>query len=52
MEDAKRTYNYEDEFRGLCVSMGNVGTKSNMHEEGKEESMNLVETIKSLKKSV
>jgi hypothetical protein len=25
MEDAQRTYNYEDEVRGLGVSMGNEG---------------------------
>jgi 50S ribosomal subunit-associated GTPase HflX len=52
MEDAHRTYNHEDEVRGLYVSMGNEGTKSNGHREGKEESMNLVETIKSLQKDV
>jgi hypothetical protein len=52
MEDAQRTYNYEDEVRGLGVSMGNAGTKSNGHGEGKEESMNLVETIKSLQRDV
>jgi hypothetical protein len=33
-------------------SMGNEGTNSNGHGEGKEESMNLVETIKSLQKDV
>jgi hypothetical protein len=52
MEDAQRTYNYEDEVMGFGVSMGNAGTKSNGHEEGKEESMNLVETIKSLQRDV
>jgi hypothetical protein len=52
MEDAQRTYNHEYEVRGLYVCMGNEGTKSNRHREDKEESMNLVETIKSLKKDV
>jgi hypothetical protein len=42
MEVADRTYIHEDEFRGLCVNMGNVGTKSNGLGDGKEESMNLV----------
>jgi hypothetical protein len=32
--------------------MGNAETNSNEHGEGKEESMNLVETIKSLQKYV
>jgi predicted RNase H-like nuclease (RuvC/YqgF family) len=52
MEDAQRTYIHEDEVRGLYFNMGNQGTKSNGHREGKEESMNLVETIKSLQKYV
>jgi len=32
--------------------MGNAGTKSNGHGEGKEESINLVKTIKTLQKYV
>jgi hypothetical protein len=52
MEYAQRDYNHEDEIRGMYVSMGNEGTNSNGHGEGKEESMNLVETIKSLQKDV
>jgi hypothetical protein len=32
--------------------MGNEGTNSNGHREGKEENMNLVETIKSFQKDV
>jgi hypothetical protein len=35
MEDAHRTYNYEDEVRGLGVSMDNAGTESNGYGEGK-----------------
>jgi hypothetical protein len=36
----------------MYVNMGNEGTNSNGHGEGKEENMNLVETIKSLQKDV
>jgi hypothetical protein len=36
----------------LYVSLSNEGTNSNVHEEGKEESMNLVETIKIMQKDV
>jgi hypothetical protein len=36
----------------MYVHMGNEGTNSNGHGEGKEESMNLVETIKSLQNDV
>jgi hypothetical protein len=36
----------------MYVHMGNEGTNSNGHGEGKEESMNLVETIKSLQMDV
>ena len=32
--------------------MGNEGTNSNVHGEGKEENMNMVETIKNLQKDV
>jgi hypothetical protein len=52
MEDTQGAYNHEDEIRGMYVNMGNEGTNSNGHGEGKEESMNLVETIKSLQKDV
>jgi hypothetical protein len=36
----------------MDVHMGNEGTKSNGHGKGKEERMNLVETIKNMKKYV
>jgi hypothetical protein len=36
----------------MYIHMGNEGTNSNEHGEGKEESMNLVETIKSFQKDV
>jgi predicted RNase H-like nuclease (RuvC/YqgF family) len=52
MEYAQINYNHEYEVRGLYVSMGNGEKKSNGHGEGKEEIMNLVETIKSLQRYV
>jgi len=45
-------YIHEEEDKGLYVSMGIVGIESNGHEEGKGESMNLVETIKNLQRDV
>jgi hypothetical protein len=51
MEYEQRTYNHEDGVRGLYVNIGNEDTKSNGRREG-EERMNLVETIKGLKKYV
>jgi hypothetical protein len=50
MEDAQGAYNHEDGIKGMYVNMGNEGTNSNGHGEGKEESMNLVETIKFCKR--
>jgi hypothetical protein len=52
MEYAQRTYNHDDEFGGLYIGMGIDSTKSNEHKEGKEERINLVETIKGLQKDV
>jgi len=52
MEDSHRTYNHEVEVIGLYVGMGNARIESNGHGEDKEESMNLVETIKSLPRYV
>jgi hypothetical protein len=52
MEDVQGIYSHEEEIRGMYVHMGNEGTNSNGHGEGKEESMNLVETIKSLQRDV
>jgi hypothetical protein len=52
MEYAQRTYNYEDE--GIIFGMG-VGvaiTESIGHVEDIEESMNLMETIKSMQRDV
>jgi len=48
MEYAHMNYNHEEIFRGLYVSMGNEINESNRHKEGKEETMNLVDTIKSI----
>jgi hypothetical protein len=36
----------------MYANMGNEGTNSNGHGEGKEESMNLVDTIKIFQKDV
>jgi hypothetical protein len=52
MEDTQGNYSQKDEIRVMDVHMGNEGTNSNVHGEGKEESMNLVETIKNLQKAV
>jgi hypothetical protein len=46
MEYVQMTYNPNDEFMDLYVGLGDDSTKS------KEERMNLVETIKGLKKYV
>jgi hypothetical protein len=37
MEDTQGAYIQEDEIRGMDVHMGNEGTNSNGHGEGKEE---------------
>jgi hypothetical protein len=50
MEDTRKIYIHEEEVWGLWVSMGNRRIESNGKDEGKEESMNLVENIKSLQK--
>jgi hypothetical protein len=52
MEDTQGDYIQEDEIRGMDVHMGIEGTNSNGHGEGKEENMNMVETIKNLQKDV
>ena len=52
MDDAQRTYNHEDEVRRMYDNIGDEGTYSNGHSKGKEESMNLVKTIKSLQNDV
>jgi uncharacterized coiled-coil DUF342 family protein len=52
MEDAQITYNHEDEVRRTYDNIHDESIDSNGHREGKEESMNLVKTIKSLQKDV
>jgi hypothetical protein len=47
MEDAQGSYSHEEEFRGLHVSMGNVGTKSN----GRRDKHEPI-TMKSLQRQV
>ena len=51
-EDTQRIYNHEKEIRGQWINMSNEITKSNGHDECKEESLNLVETIKNLQNDV
>jgi hypothetical protein len=48
MEDAKGTYNQEDDIIGMDVHLGIEGTNSNRHGEGRDENMNMVEAIKIL----
>jgi hypothetical protein len=45
-------YIQEDEIRGMDFHMGIEGTNSNGHGEGRDENMNMVETIKNLHKDV
>jgi len=52
MEDTQGDYNQEYEIRWMDVHMGNEGTNSIGHGEGKKEITNLVETIKNLQKDV
>jgi hypothetical protein len=52
MEDAQINYNHDDELEGLYLGMGIDSTKFNEHKEGKEEHINVVETIKRLHKDV
>jgi hypothetical protein len=52
MEYAHGAYNQEDEIRGMDVHMIIEGTNSNGHGEGRDENMNMVETIKNLQKDV
>jgi hypothetical protein len=40
------------EIRGMDVHLGIEGTKSNGHGEGRDENMNMVETIKNLQNDV
>jgi hypothetical protein len=52
MEYAHGTYSQEDDIRGMDVHLGIEGTNSNGHGEGRDENMNMVETIKNLNKDV
>jgi hypothetical protein len=52
MEYVQITYNHDDEFGGLYMVMGIDSTKYSEHKEGKEEHINLEETIKGLQKYV
>jgi hypothetical protein len=48
MEEAQGTYSQEDEIREMDVHLSIEGTNSNGHGEGRDENMNMVETIKNL----
>ena len=48
MEYAHGDYNREYEIRGMDDHMGIEGTNSNGHGEGRDENINMVETIKNL----
>jgi hypothetical protein len=52
MEEAQGAYSQEDDIRGMDVHLGIEGTNSNGHGEERDENMNMVETIKNLKKDV
>jgi hypothetical protein len=45
MDDTHISYNQEDEIRGLNVQLRMEGTNSNGHRGGREEDINLAETI-------
>jgi hypothetical protein len=52
MEDAQEARIQEDEIRGMDVHLGVEGSNSNGHGEGKDEDINLVETIRKLQTDV
>jgi hypothetical protein len=52
MEEAQGAYNQGDEIRGMDFHLGIERTNSNGHGEGRDENMNMVETIKNLQKDV
>ena len=52
MEEEHDAYSLKDEVRGMKVHLGVEGTNSNEHGEGRDENMNMVETIKNLQKDV
>ena len=52
MEEAQGTYIQEDEIIGMNVQLGMEGTNSNGLGGGKEEEINLVETLRKLQTDV
>jgi hypothetical protein len=52
MEYTQGAYSQEGDIGGMDVHFGNEGANSIGHGEGKEESLNLVETIKIFRKDV
>jgi hypothetical protein len=52
MEYSQGNYIQQDDIRGMDVHLGIEGTKSNGHGEGRDENMNMVETIKDFQRDV
>jgi hypothetical protein len=52
MEDTQGAYIQEGEIGGMDVHLGNEGENLIGHGEGKEENVNMVETIKNFQKEV
>jgi hypothetical protein len=52
MDDTKGDYSQEDKIQGVYVHFGMGGTNSNGHGEGKDDNMNMVETIRKFQKAV
>jgi hypothetical protein len=52
MDDTHIVYSQEYEVRGMNVQLGMEGTNSNGHGEGKDDNMDMVETIRNLQKDV
>jgi hypothetical protein len=52
MEYSQEDYILEDDIIGKDVSLGVEGTKSNGHGEEKDDKINMVETVRNLKKDI
>jgi hypothetical protein len=52
MEETQGTYSQEDKIIGMDVHLGIGRTNSNGHGEGRDENMNMVETINNSQKDV
>lgn len=52
MEDTQEAYSHEEEVRGINISLRNAKTKFHGHREGKAKNIELLETMRSLKREV